>query len=128
MAIIFGIKSNVSPTGYTGTVVNRFTSTYTYEKTEKEYLGNPPVVVDTRMTAEKKTRGFDGIVGFTAKPDEDAVLALLGTQVTITVVSDDTAGETETITGTLMKAVHSGEKDGWWEAALTVGPDTILPV
>jgi hypothetical protein len=127
MAETFGIGSNTCPTGYTGTVINRFTSDYTYEKTEKEYLGNPPVVVDRRTTGEKKTRGFNGTLGFTSKPDEEAVIALLGTQVTMVAVSDDLSPVTETITGTLMKISHSGEKDGWWEATVQIGPDTILP-
>ena len=126
--LIFGIESNVCPTGYVGTVVNRFTSDYTYTKTEKEFTGNPPVVVETRMTAEKKTRAFNGTVAFTSKPDEAAVLALLGTEVTMTVVSVGTSGtSTETITGTLVKATHSGEKDNWWEAALQI-EKTVLPV
>jgi hypothetical protein len=121
MALIFGITSNTFPTSYTGTVVNRFNSDYNYTETKKEYLGNPPAVVDTRMTASKKTRAMDVTAGFTAKPLEDAVLALLGTDVTVLITSLDTVSET--ITGKLMKAVHSGEKDGWWEVALHIEKD-----
>jgi len=121
MALIFGIASNTFPTGYVGTVVNRFNSDYNYTETKKEYLGNPPDVVDTRMTSAKKTRSMDVTAGFTAKPLEDAVLALLGTEVTATIVSLDTMSET--ITGKLMKATHSGEKDSWWEVALHIEKD-----
>jgi len=121
MALIFGIASNTFPTGYVGTVVNRFNSDYNYTETKKEYLGNPPTVVDTRMTASKKTRSMDVTAGFTAKPLESAVLALLGTDVTVLITSLDTVSET--ITGKLMKATHSGEKDGWWEVALHIEQD-----
>ena len=53
--LAFGIASNSLPTGYTG-IVNRFTSDYVYTKTEKEFTGNPPVVIETKRTAEKWTQ------------------------------------------------------------------------
>lgn len=116
--LIFGIVSNTLPTGYTGTVVNRFTSDYDMEKTEKDFTGNPPDVIDTRMTSVKYKHVMTVLAAFLTKPDEQGVIDLLNTDVTATITSMDTVAET--ITGKLVKASHSGEKDGWWEANLQI--------
>lgn len=123
--LIFGIISNVFATGYTGVVVNRFTDDYNYAKTEKEFTGNPPTVVDTRQTAEKKTQVMNVTAAFLTKPDAAGVVALLGTDVTVTITSMDTVSET--ITGKLIKATHSGEKDNWWEVSLQI-EHIVVPV
>jgi ribosomal protein S17E len=116
--LIFGIQSNTMPTGYTGTVVNSFTSDYTLEKNEKDFTGNPPVVVDTRLTSIKYKHVMNATAGFLTKPDAQGVIDLLNTSVTVTITSMDTV--TESITGTLVKATHSGDKEGWWEVAMQV--------
>ena len=119
--LAFGIASNSLPTGYTG-VVNHFTSDYNYEKTEKDFTGNPPVVIETKKTAEKWKQVMSVLAAFSAKPDAQAVVNMLGkTDVTVTITSLDPATPiSESITGTLTKATHTGDKDNWWEVSLQV--------
>ena len=119
--LAFGIASNALPTGYTG-IVNRFTSDYKYEKTEKDFTGNPPVVIETKKTAEKWTHVMTVLAAFSAKPNAQGVVDMLGaTDVTITITSLDPAVPiVESITGTLIVATHTGEKDNWWEVSLQV--------
>jgi hypothetical protein len=116
--LIFGIQSNVFPTGFTGTVVNHFTSDYTMEKSEKDYTGNPPDVIDTRLTSIKYKHVMDVTAAFLTKPEAQGVVDLLHTDVTVTITSMDTVSET--ITGELTKATITGGKEDWWEVALTV--------
>jgi len=119
--LAFGIASNTLPTGYTG-IVNRFTSDYVYSKTEKEFTGNPPVVIETKKTAEKWTQVMSVLAAFSTKPTAQGVVDMLGAaDVTITITSLDPATPiVESITGTLTKATHTGEKDNWWEVSLQV--------
>jgi hypothetical protein len=116
--LIFGIQSNVFPTGFTGTVVNHFTSDYTMEKNEKDYTGNPPDVIDTRLTSIKYKHVMDVTAAFLTKPEAQGVIDMLHTDVTVTITSMDTVSET--ITGELTKATITGDKEDWWEVALTV--------
>lgn len=119
--LAFAIASNSLPTGYTG-IVNRFDSHYRYEKTEKDFTGNPPVVIETKKTNEKWIHEMNVSAAFSAKPVAQGVVDLLGaSDVTITITSLDPATPfVETITGTLTDAHHTGEKDNWWEVSLTV--------
>ena len=116
--LIFGITSNTFPSGFTGTVVNHFTSDYTMEKSEKDFTGNPPDVIDTRLTSIKYKHVMDVTAAFLTKPEAQGVVDLLHTDVTVLITSMDTVSEG--MTGELTKASITGDKEGWWEVTLTV--------
>jgi hypothetical protein len=88
------------------------------EKNEKDFTGNPPNVVDTRMTSIKYKHVMNVTAAFLTKPEAQGVIDLLHTDVTVTITSMDTV--TETITGELVKATHSGNKEDWWEVSLQI--------
>jgi len=116
--LIFGITSNTFLTGFTGTVVNHFTSDYTFDKSEKDFTGNPPVVIDTRLTSIKYKHVMNVVAAFLTKPEAQGVVDLLHTDVTVLITSMDTVSEG--MTGELMKASITGDKEGWWEVTAEI--------
>lgn len=117
---VFGISGNSLPGIITGAVVNTFTSDYTLEKTEKELTGNPPDVIDVRMTNLKYKHVMNITAAFTSLATAQTIVDALNTDVTASISSLDQPTAGEGITGKLTKATITGHKDDWWEVSLTI--------
>lgn len=116
-AKVFGISGSTMPVTVVGQVVEGGEITYDQGEIRK-LTGNPcTVIADTRAGAAAH---YTMNVSFEFESFTDPV-ALIGTEVTGTVTSEDT--QAVTLTGLLTKWVCAFEKENWWKATATIEAD-----